>query len=246
MRKPGKRRIVDAHVHLYDHDRNRYDFLEEVDPTFQALVGDYASLPRRYLIEDYLEETADYTIDGIIWHEFLSSDPLGEVLWAHRMAKSLSVPISIVGLVDFLAPDLDARLDAYDECENVTAVREHLGWDPDDPHRRFAKRSDLLSDSHWRRGLGTLRKHNFKCSLEVFSPQLPDLLTVVRLHPSIGFTVAVMGWPIAVDRPGFERWRSDLAALSTCDNIQIIISAIECVFGMKWSRPSLRSSGRNV
>ncbi len=239
MNSTEKRKIVDAHFHLYDHEANRHDFLERVDPTFQALVGDYSALPRTYLIDDYMKESASVEVIGLIWHEILSSDPLREVQWAQKMANTLSTPMSIVGLVDFLAPDLEARLEAYAGCRNVTAVREHLAWDDSNPLRRFAKRPDLLTDPQWRRGLGSLRNHSFKCSLEVFAPQLPDLLSVVRLNPEIGFGIAVMGWPLDLSETGFARWKHDLAALSECENVRITISAIECVFGMKWSTPPI-------
>jgi predicted TIM-barrel fold metal-dependent hydrolase len=47
MNSSPQRRIVDAHVHLFDHEANRYEFLEHIDPMFQALIGDYSTLPRR-------------------------------------------------------------------------------------------------------------------------------------------------------------------------------------------------------
>jgi predicted TIM-barrel fold metal-dependent hydrolase len=235
MNVSTKRKIVDTHLHLFDHKQNRHDFLEHVDPMFQALVGDYSALPRRYLLENYLADEPGLQIAGLVWNEFLSSDPLREVLWAQRLADNLQIPMAIVGLVDFLAPDLEQRLDAYAECANVTAVREHLGWDRENPLRRFAKRPDLLTDPHWRQGLKRLASYRFKCSLEIFSPQLPDLLAVVRLHPNIGFTIAVMGWPIATDKHEFTRWKQSLADLSACENTRIVISAIECIFGMAWS-----------
>jgi predicted TIM-barrel fold metal-dependent hydrolase len=170
-----------------------------------------------------------------LWHEFLSSDPLRKVQWAQKMAYDLSVPMAIVGLVDFLAPDLEARLDAYVQCPNVTGVREHLAWDEHNRLRRFAKRPDLLTDSQWRNGLRILNGYNFKCSLQVFSPQLSDLLTAIRLNPNIGFTIAVTGWPLTANQNGFLRWRQAMAALSECENVRVVISAIECAFGMNWS-----------
>ena len=42
-------RIFDAHVHLFDSNVNQYAFLEREDPTFRSLIGDYSTLPRRYL-----------------------------------------------------------------------------------------------------------------------------------------------------------------------------------------------------
>jgi predicted TIM-barrel fold metal-dependent hydrolase len=228
-------KVVDAHAHLYDHAENRYEFLERVDPMFEALIGDYAVLPRRYLLEDYMADEPDVAVDGLIWHEFLSDDPVREVRWAQRMVEQVSVPMAIVGLVDFLAPDLEERLEAYTQCPNVAGVREHLGWDESNPMRRFAKRGDLLTDPRWQEGLRRLARYRFRCSLEVFSPQLPELLRVVQLNPNIGFTIAVMGWPIATDKATFTQWRKSIAELGACDNVRIVISALECVFGMGWS-----------
>jgi predicted TIM-barrel fold metal-dependent hydrolase len=241
-----KLRIVDAHMHLYDHEQNRYEHLEHIDPTFQALIGEYSALPRRYLLDDYLKEAAPMEVTGIIWHEFISNDAVREVQWAQTMTGTWRIPMSIVGLVDFLSPDLEERLEAYAKCRNVTAVREHLGWDDDNLLRRFAPRPDLLTDSQWRKGLKLLRKYELKCSLEVFSSQLPDLLAVVHLNPDIGFTIAVMGWPQSVDETGLARWKQDLAALSACSNVRIVISGIECIFGMNWSVESVLPWVRTV
>ena len=234
MSSAEKRQIVDAHLHLIDHNANYYEFLEQVDETFQALIGDYSALPRRYLLDDYLRDAGGLEVAGLVWHEMLSSDPVREVRWAQAMAESVRVPMSIVGLADFLSPELVARLEAYTQCPNVSAVREHLCWDEGNPLRRFAKRSDLLTDPQWRKGLATLKRFGFRCSLEVFAHQLPDLLAVVQLNPEIGFTIAVMGWPVQVDAAGFTSWKRDLAALSACENTRITISAIECIFGMQW------------
>jgi predicted TIM-barrel fold metal-dependent hydrolase len=234
MSASAKRRVVDAHVHLYDSKENRYEHLERVDAMFEALIGDYSTLPRRYLLDDYLADESGREIDGIVWHEFMSADPVREVEWAQRLAGTLPMPMAIVGLVDFLGPDLEARLERYAGCANVTAVREHLGWDEGNALRRFAKRGDLLCDARWRRGLGLLKGDRFKCSLEVFSSQLPKLLRVVQRHPEIGFTIAVMGWPIAVDAQAFARWKQSLRELNECENVRVTISAVEAVFGVHW------------
>ena len=228
-------RIVDAHVHVYDADVNRHLFLEEKDDVFEALVGDYSALPKKYPLQSYLNDGKSYQIEGIIWHEYLSNDAIKEAQWAQRLAETSMVPVAIVALVDFLDPRLEERLDIYRSLPNVTAVREHLAWDVVNPLKRFAKRADLLSDPAWRSGVARLRGHDFKCGLEVFAPQLPDLLKVVRLYPDVGFTLAVLGWPIDLSPAGFMRWRKDVAELSRCENVCASISAIECIFGMQWT-----------
>jgi predicted TIM-barrel fold metal-dependent hydrolase len=151
-----------------------------------------------------------------------------------RLAENSPIPLALVGLVDFLDPQLQERLDIYSSLPNVTAVREHLGWDAGNPLKRLAKRPDLLMDPQWRQGIERLRGRELKCGLEVFSSQLPDLFEVVRLHPEVGFTVAVMGWPSDLTPEGFRQWRKDIATLSRCENVRVGISAIECIFGMNW------------
>jgi predicted TIM-barrel fold metal-dependent hydrolase len=231
--------IVDAHVHLFDSKANVHGFLERIDEVYEALVGDYAALPRTYLPEAYLADTAGCKVQGIVWHEFLSDDALKEVQWGQRLAQNSPVSQAMVALVDFLDPRLDERLQAYRSLPNVTAVREHLGWDTSNARKRFAKRSDLLTDPAWQRGIAALRKHDFRCGLEVFSPQLPDLLEVIRQYPDLGFTLANMGWPIDLSPTGFKQWQQNVKALSGCDNVCADISAIECIFGMEWTEEQI-------
>lgn len=70
--KPLK--IIDAHIHFYDSQINQHEFLNSPDPTFTEIVGDYSTLPRQYLLSHYLQDTAPYQIEGVVWHEYLSTD----------------------------------------------------------------------------------------------------------------------------------------------------------------------------
>jgi predicted TIM-barrel fold metal-dependent hydrolase len=227
-------RIVDAHVHLYDYRQNRHPFLDRKDPGYEAFVGNYDSLPRRYLLQAYLADTHGYRVDAIVWHEFLSDDPWREAAWAQKLADAGDLRHALVAKVDFLDPELEATLEQYAELPNLTAVREHMVWDDTNPLKRFAKRPDLLRDPAWRRQLRLLDRHRFKCGLEVFGHQLGDLIEVIRQHADIGFTIGVMGWPIDTSTQGFGRWRRDLSNLAACGNVCVDISALECVFGMQW------------
>lgn len=229
--------VVDAHAHLYDWRKNRYSFLETPDHLFEALIGDYSSLPRVFGFDDYLRLNPEVTVRGFVWHEFMSTDPVREVAWAQELARHSPVPMAIVGRVDFLSSDLEKTLDEYARNPNVSAVREHMGWDPKRSDRRFAARGDLLTDPQWLSGLGKLSSTSFRCSLELFSCQLPTLVPVVQSHAEIGFGVSVMGWPSGTDQQNFSEWKESLRRLAACPNVRITISALECVFGMNW-RPA--------
>jgi predicted TIM-barrel fold metal-dependent hydrolase len=233
------RSIVDAHMHLYDSRAVRYGVFEHRDPTFEALVGDYSGLPRTYGLDDYLGATRLRDVSGVVWHEFIAEDTLGELAWAQQLAASAPLPMAFVGLVDFAEPGLQRRLEAYREVRGLSAVRQHLGWDGKAPLRRMAARPDFMRDPDWLKGLGMLEGLDLRCGLELFAPQLPDLLAVVRAHPEIGFTIAVMGWPTDRGANGFSRWRSDMLALGRCDNTCASISAVECIFGLNWSEAEI-------
>jgi predicted TIM-barrel fold metal-dependent hydrolase len=228
-------RIVDSHLHFYDHVHNRHAFLDEVDLNYEAFVGNYDALPRRYLLENYLADSGGYNVEAVVWHEFLSSDPFKEAAWAQQAATQSGMRHALVALVDFLAPRLESRLEQYSTLPNLTSVREHLVWDDNNSLKRFASRPDLLTDPAWERSLSLLEKYNFKCGLEVFAHQLPDLTRVIQNHPNIGFTVALLGWPLDLSKAGFDRWKQDLVRLAGCENICVDISALECIFGMQWS-----------
>jgi predicted TIM-barrel fold metal-dependent hydrolase len=232
---PAGRRIVDAHMHLYDSRAVRYGVFEHRDPSFEALVGDYGELPRTYRLEDYLQATRSRDVAGLVWHEFIAEDTLGEIAWAQQLAASAPLPMALVGLVDFADPGLPGRLEDYRNVRGLSAVRQHLGWDEQAPLRRMAARPDFMSNPAWLKGLGALKRLDLRCGLEVFAPQLSDLLAVVRAHPEIGFTIAVMGWPTDRGAEGFSRWRSDMLALGRCDNTCASLSAVECIFGLDWS-----------
>lgn len=228
-------RVVDSHLHFYDQKRNRHTFLDKVDPNYEAFVGNYGALPRRYLLDDYLADSVGYNVEAVVWHEFLSSDPFQEAAWAQQAATGSEMRHALVALVDFLDPDLESKLEQYSALPNLTPVREHLVWDDEKPLKRFAKRPDLLTDATWSKSLALLGKHNFKCALEVFAHQMPELTRAIQNHPNIGFTIALMGWPLDLSKDGFDRWKRDLAQLAVRDDVCVDISALECIFGMEWS-----------
>jgi predicted TIM-barrel fold metal-dependent hydrolase len=185
------------------------------------------------LLHDYLRDSAARRVEGIVWHEFLSEDPVRG--GGQALADASPIPQAMVAQVQFRDPGLEERLDAYRGLANVTAVREHLAWDPDDPLRRFAARSDLRTDPASRAGLSSLHVWDVACGLEAFAHQLPDRLDVVRLQPDIRFTFALMGWPLDVTADGRERWRRGVVEPSRCENLCASISAVECLLGMDWT-----------
>ena len=80
--------IVDCHTHFLDSRLHTYPIFQRRSPGFEALVGDYSALPRRYLPEHYLKDASGFNVVKTVWAEFMSDDPVREVQWAENLSKA--------------------------------------------------------------------------------------------------------------------------------------------------------------
>ena len=119
--------------------------------------------------------------------------------------------MAIVGLVDFLAPDLEAMLERYARVRQCGRGARAHGLGRGQSVAAICEARGPADGSTLAAGLcRLLKKYSFRCSLEVFSSQLTELQPVIEENPEIGFTIAVMGWPIAVDEEEFARWKQNI------------------------------------
>jgi predicted TIM-barrel fold metal-dependent hydrolase len=232
--------IVDCHVHFLDAELLAYPIFQRRSPGFEALVGDYSALPRRYLPEDYLHDANGLNVVKAIWAEFMSTDPAREVHWADMLSHSGGLPQGIIAPIDFLSPDAEEVLDSYRSLRRVRAVRQHLVWHPTNPLLRYAPRGDILADKAWQDRLALLRRSDLCCEIEIVATQLPDLTAVTRSYPDIRFILPLMGWPIDLTESGRRDWKRDMAALSRCGNVAVKIVGLECIFGLRWTIDQVR------
>jgi predicted TIM-barrel fold metal-dependent hydrolase len=232
--------IIDCHVHFVDANRFRYPIFAQHSAGFEELVGDYSALPRRYLPENYRADACGLQIEQTVFAEFMSDTPLEELRWAQSLAKATGFPNGMVASVDFQAPDIEQKIEAYRSLNGVRAVRQHLAWHPLNELLRFAPVPDLLADSGWRRGLSSLRKYDLACEIEIVATQLADLTSVASSFPDLRLVLPLMGWPIGLTAEGFQTWRSDMARLARCENVAVKIFGAECIFGLDWTVPQIR------
>jgi predicted TIM-barrel fold metal-dependent hydrolase len=232
--------IVDCHAHFLDADVHTYPVFSERNPGFEALVGDYTALPRRYLPRQYFEEAGGFNVTKIVWAEFISTDPIREVRWAEDLFAQQEYSGGIIGKVDFSSPDIAEVIGVYASFPHVRAVRQHLAWHPTNPLLRYAGRPDLLTDKNWQKSIGVLRKYHLACELEIMSPQLADFAAVARSYPDIQFVLPLMGWPTDVTAAGRDLWKRDMKPVSDCANVAVKIFGMECIFGLGWTTNQIR------
>jgi predicted TIM-barrel fold metal-dependent hydrolase len=234
--------IIDCHVHFVNVHAHSYQLFKERSASFEALVGDYSALPRRYLPDDYLKDASGFNVVKTVWAEFLSDDPLAEVRWAQNLScKYGGYPHGLIALADFLSPDIAQVIERYASIPGVRAVRQHLAFDANEDLRRPGARPNILADKVWRERLALLSKYHLRCEMEILAPSLPDFAAAARSYPDMQFILPLIGWPIDVTDAGHRTWRRDMKALCACENVAVKIFGMECIFGLNWTTDQVRA-----
>jgi predicted TIM-barrel fold metal-dependent hydrolase len=83
--------IVTCHAHFLDAEVHTKPVFSKRSPGFEALVGDYSALPRRYLAPQYLEDVSGFNVTQIVSAEFISTDPVREVRWAEDLSAAKGI-----------------------------------------------------------------------------------------------------------------------------------------------------------
>jgi len=79
--------IIDCHLHFLDAQSHGYPVFQQGSAGFEAIVGDYSALPRRYLPKDYLNDIHGFNVVKTVWAEFLSDSPVEEVSSGRRICR---------------------------------------------------------------------------------------------------------------------------------------------------------------
>jgi predicted TIM-barrel fold metal-dependent hydrolase len=232
--------VLDCHAHFLDAQLHTYPIFQQRSAGFEALVGDYSSLPRRYLPEQYFRDAEGLNVVGTVCAEFISTDPLREAQWLDGLCSAQAYAQGVIAVADFLDADVESVLSSYRPLRYIKVVRQHLAWHPDNPALRFAARPDVMRDKLWREGLALLRKHDLHCEIEVFAPQLSDFTDAASSYPDIQFVLPLMGWPIDLSEVGHRDWKASMKTLSRCENVAVKIFGMECIFGLRWTLEQVR------
>ena len=86
-------KIIDAHHHLWDPERNDHPWLRE-EPMIPFRYGDYSSIRKPFILEDYDAIAADWDIVASVTMEgeWNPADPTGEAIWMQKLADDTGRP----------------------------------------------------------------------------------------------------------------------------------------------------------
>jgi len=203
-------RLADAHFHLWDAQTHNYHWLRDRPVEFR--YGDYATLPSRYLAEDYRRDAARWHVArGVhIEAEWDPSDPTGEMDFIAGLRRESGFPSVAVAQAWLDRDDCAAVLEAHAMHPFVRGVRQKPP-------------PGMMDSVRWRTGYRRLAPLGLHFELQAPWRQLDEAKRLARDFPNTSIVLNHAGLPLM---PEMAAWRSAMAQLAHCENVMVKISGL--------------------
>src|SRR5689334_4505476 len=166
--------VIDSNVHLWDQSRNPVFWLSD-RTLVRDMIGDYDSLPDTYALPDYEEATAAFDLQGIVWSDAGSADPVAAAEWVAAQNTTGRV-VGLVSLGDPTDPGFLPLVSALRTNPLVTSVRIRLVTALQDP----ARGAEADADGRLADGLALLADQGLVATIEAGSSQIGRVAELAR------------------------------------------------------------------
>jgi len=215
------RPIADAHVHLWDLDRNPYPWLREAEPT--GPFGKTARIRHSYRLADYLQDAQGQEVRRFAHIEagWDPADPVAETRWLQGLAEAQGAPHAIIGHADLAAAGLGSILDAHARASPLfVGVRDRL--------QQEIHQGGGAPDAAWLAAMARRARASERARPEL-RPAIaarPDAAgrRAGRCHPRLRFVLTHAGYPPRRDDPARDLWRDGMRRLADCPNVVVKLS----------------------
>jgi predicted TIM-barrel fold metal-dependent hydrolase len=233
----AKRRIVDAHHHLWDLSHGyAYPWLQD-EPAGEGMLGNLAPITTDYLVPDLLADMAGFDLEKSVHIEAVPLDPLAEVRWLQLGAERTGFPNAIVAHADLNGPDVEALLTSAAAFPRVRGVRHIANWHAN-PGLTFTP-ADLLQDTQWQAGYALLKNYDFSFDLQLYAGQMWEAAALAARNPETLVIINHAGMPVERDPESIAVWRNGMRTLAGLDNVVAKISGLGMV-EHSWTTESVR------
>jgi len=234
---PVKRRIIDAHHHLWDLGACHYPWLMEKGvPRF---FGDPTPIQKNYPVANLRQDASSYELAGSVHVQVgvASGDEVRETQWLEACAAEHGLPSAIVAFCDLAADDLASVLDEHSQSARLRGVRQIVGRSAEED--AVTGSGALLDNRRWRDGLLELRERQLSFDLQLIPPQMPKVAEVLESVPGLKVALCHCGSPWDQSVEGLKRWRAGLERLAQLPDVSIKISGLS-MFNHEWQPGDIR------
>ncbi|HVY19707.1 MAG TPA: amidohydrolase family protein [Bauldia sp.] len=233
----AKRRIVDAHHHLWKlSDGYKYPWLQD-KPAGEGMLGNLAPIVTDYLAADYRKDTANYEAVKTVHIEAVPSSAIDETRWLQANADRERIPDAIVARVELAAPYAERVMAEHKAFRQVRGIRQIANWHK---NGRFTFTDhDYLTDPAWIAGYRLLKKYDLSFDLQIYPGQMAAAAALARANPQTAMILNHTGMPVERDEAGLAAWRNGMRALAGEPNVFAKISGMGMV-DHAWTEASIR------
>ena len=229
--------FVDAHIHLWDLNHIRYDWLS---PPFsdEGPNGSVEAIAQDYGVAQYRADLARWNVVGAVHFDAgaAADSALRETQWLDGLARIEGLPTGIVAFAALNDPDADALLAAQAAHPRVRGIRHIVNWHGD-PQRTYGP-VDLTVDPQWQVGYALLGKYGLSFDLQCYPGQMQGLVPLIERQPDIPVIINHMGMPVLTDPDGLDDWRAGMKALSRLPHVAVKLSGMGFI-RRDWSRETI-------
>ncbi len=218
--------IIDAHHHFWDVQANYHPWLRD-EPMIPFRYGDYSSIRRNYLPDDYFEDAAGLNIVKTVYveTEWDPTDPIGETRWVTALHERTGFPNAVVAQAWLDRDDASDVIASQAQFGLVRSVR-HKPTAAARPEEAVAGAPGSMSCENWRRGFAALEDNGLRFDLQTPWWHLGEGTELAKDFPNVQIILNHAGLPSDRSESALSRWEEALRQFSECDNTVLKISGI--------------------
>jgi len=195
---------IDSHQHFWKYDPVRYDWIDDSMSVIQ----------KDFLPEDLAPILKANGFDGCITVQSHQSEQENEFQLAN--ADSHSFIKGVVGWVDLKSPQIEERLDYYQQFEKLKGFRHILQGES---QRDFMLRPAFLN------GISLLKKNGYTYDILILPDQLKYTAAFVAQFPDQRFVIDHIAKP-NIRQKELKEWEKDIKAIAAFENVYCKVSGM--------------------
>ena len=195
---------IDSHQHFWKYDPVKYDWIDDSMSVIQ----------KDFIPEDLAPILKANGFDGCITVQSHQSEQENEFQLAN--ADNHNFIKGVVGWVDVQSPNIEERLDYYQQFKKLKGFRHVLQGES---QRDFMLRPDFL------KGISLLKKYGYTYDILILPDQLKYTAEFVAQFPNQRFVIDHIAKP-NIKQKELNGWQKDIEAVSKFENVYCKVSGM--------------------
>ncbi len=203
-----RRRIVDAHHHLWDLQACRYPWLMETG--VKRFFGDPAPIQKNYLAADLIDDARRYELSASVHIQVgvAEGDEVKESEWIDEASGDSRIPAALVAFCDLSSDSAQRILEKQTGIKRVRGIRHIVGREINEDAKTGS--DALLDNSIWIENLASLRERELSFDLQMIPQQAGRAASLLERIPGLRVALCHCGSPWDQSETGLQLWRAGL------------------------------------